>query len=298
MLTYRAIVAIISLAFYVPALPTSLQIAYKQGPGNNAAYVWLALFTAIRIVGFSLQLRAETHHEDANTTFYSGVAVLLNIGLSPLLLSSVGMLSRVDGAVGRRMACTLVLVALPIWLALALLVAGSIDPTSQEGPTFSANGEIKAGVAVYLLCFLELCYATALIHFRKHLALRDDQHLAYVVALSLPFMLVRVLYITLFAFAAHGNSEWFNVISGDETTQLCMQVVQEYIIVFLYLLVGLKLREKHRERKVTTAIEEAHPGRDFAEKRTRVTRTLRYVPVLYWIITVREVTTPRQEPLN
>jgi hypothetical protein len=293
MLTYRAIVAIASLVFYIPALLTSLKVAYAQGPGNNAAYVWLTLLTCIRIVGFSIQLRAETHHQDANTTFYTGVAVLLNIGLSPLLLSSVGMLSRVNGAVGRRMACTLILTAVPIMLALALLVAGSIDPTSQEGPTFSANGEIKTGVALYLICFIALCYATAIILFRKHLALRDDRNLGLVVAISLPFMFVRVMYITLFAFAAHGNSEWFNVISGDETTQLCMQVVQEYIIVLLYLLVGLNLNEKHREREVTAAIAEAHPGRDFAEKRTRITRTCRYIPVVYWFITVREVTNPR-----
>lgn len=293
MLTYRAIVAITSLAFYVPALPTSLKVAYAQGPGNNAAYVWLAVFACVRIVGFSLQLRAETHDQDANSTFYTGVAVLGNIGLSPLLLSTVGMLSRVDGAVGRRMGCTLVLIALPILLALALLIAGSIDPTSQEGPTFSANGEIKAGVALYLICFIELCYATAIILFRKHLALRDDRNLGMVVALSLPFMLVRVLYITLFAFADHGNSEWFNPISGDETTQLCMQVVQEYIIVLLFLLIGLNLKEKHREREVTAAIAEAHPGQDFAEKRTRLTRTCRYAPLVYWFITVREVTKPR-----
>lgn len=293
MLTYRAIVAITSLVLYVPALPACLKIAYAQGPGNNAAYVWLGIFTCIRVTGFSIQLYAETHDENANTSLYTGVAVLLNIGLSPLLLSSVGMLSRVDGAVGRRMACTLVLTAVPILLALALLVAGSIDPTSQEGPTFSANGEIKAGVAVYFVCFIELCYATAIILFRKHLAIRDDRNLGLVVAISLPFMLVRVLYMTLFAFAAHGNSEFFNIISGDETTQLCMQVVQEYIIVFLYLLVGLNLTQKHREREVTAAIEEAHPGRNFAEKRGHLTRTCRYVPVVYWFITVREVTKPR-----
>ena len=282
MLTYRAIVAIASLVFYIPALPTSLKAAYAQGPGVDAAYVRLTLFTCIRIIGFSIQLRAETYHQDANTTFYTGVAVLLNIGLSPLLPPSVGMLSRVDGAVGRGMACTLVLTAVPILLALVLLLAGSIDPTSQEGPTFSANGEINAGVALYLICFIALCYATAIILFRKHLALRDDRNLGLVVAVSLLFMLVRVMYITLFVFAAHGSSEWFNVISGDETTQVCMQVFQEYIVVLLYLLVGLNLSEKHREREVTATIAEAQPGRDFAEKRTRITRTCRYVPVVYW----------------
>ena len=255
--------------------------------------MWLALFTCIRITGFSVQLDAEMHSDNANTTLYTWVAILLNIGLSPLLLGSVGMLSRADGAVGRRMGCTLVLVAIPIWLALALLIAGSIDPTSQDGPTFSANGEIKAGQALYLVCYLQLVYATALILLRKHLAAKDDRKLASVVALSLPFMLVRVIYSVLFAFADRGKSEWFNVISGDETTQLCMLVVQEYIVVSLYLLAGMTLTQRHRERDVTAAIEEAHPGRIDPEKRGRVTRLLRYFPVLYWVITVREVTKPQ-----
>jgi hypothetical protein len=293
MLTYRAIVAIISLVFYVPALPTSLQIAYAQGPGNNAAYFHLTIFASLRLTGFSIQLWAETHHQDANTAWYTGIAVLLNIGMSPLLLATVGMLSRVDGAVGRRMGCTLYLIAIPILLALALLVAGSIDPTSQAGPTFSANGEIKAGVALYFLCFVQLCYATAIILFRKHLALRDDQRLALVVAVSLPFMFVRILYACLSAFKAHGRSQWFNIISGDETTQLCMLVVQEYIIVFLYLLVGLNLTQKHREREFAADVEEAHPGLINPEKRGRVKRTLRYIPLLYWFITLKEVTRPR-----
>lgn len=293
MLTYRAIIATVSLVFYIPALPISLQIAYAQGPGRNAAYGYLALFNAIRITGFSIQLYAETHNQNANTTYYTVVAVLLNISLSPLLLASVGMLSRVEGAVGRRMGCTLMLIAIPITLALALVVAGSIDPTSQDGPTFSANGEIKAGVVLYLICFMQLCYATALVLFRKHLAMSDDQKLVTVVAISLPFVLVRVLYTCLFAWHDHGNSEWFNVISGDVTTQLCMQVVQEYVIVFLYLLTGLNLTQKHREREITAAIEEAHPGQVNPEKRGRVKRTLRYVPMLYWFITLKEVTRPR-----
>ena len=274
---------------YFPALATCSFLVYAQGPGNNAAHVWLLVFTCIRITGFGLQVYAEENNRNSNTTYYTGVAVLLNIGLSPLLLASVGMLSRVDGAVGRRMACTLVMIAVPILLALALLVAGSIDPTSQEGPTFSANPEIKAAVAIYLVCFCQLCYATIVIGFRKYLANKDDQRLVATVALSLPFMLVRVLYIVLFAFADHGNSEFFNVISGDETTQLCMQVVEEYVIVLLYLAVGWTIRRKHQERKVAAEIEEAHPGVVDPEKRGRVKRVLRYVPVAYWFITVNEV---------
>ena len=116
MTTYRAIVGIISLVIYFPALATCSFLVYAQGPGNNAAHVWLAIFCCIRITGFGLQVYAEENNRNSNTTYYTGVAVLLNIGLSPLLLASVGMLSRVDGAVGRRMACTLVMIAIPILL--------------------------------------------------------------------------------------------------------------------------------------------------------------------------------------
>lgn len=52
---------------------------------------------------------------------------------------------------------------------------------------------------------------------------------------------------------AFESRQRFNVISGDVTLQLCMQVIMEYIIVGLYLALGLELPNKAARLRDTIA---------------------------------------------
>jgi hypothetical protein len=138
----------------------------------------------------------------------------------------------------------LILLHIPLILSLILIVAGGIDGDSYDGPSFSATEATKAGVALYCACFVVLVWATTVISARLYLADPAEVKILTTVVLSMPFFLIDVVYMMCFAFESLGGSQRFNVISGDVTLQLCMQVVMEYVIVGLYLGLGLGLPDK------------------------------------------------------
>lgn len=119
----------------------------------------------------------------------------------------------------------LLLLHVPLVVSFVLIVAGGIDPDSRDGPTFAATRETKAGISMYLACFIILIWATTIISARMYLADKVEVKILTTVVLSLPFFLVDVVYMMCFAFESWGhdwNAMRFNVISGSETIQLCM----------------------------------------------------------------------------
>ena len=165
----------------------------------------------------------------ANTSLESGVAILTTMGLTPLFMATSSLLNATTKPKGRRMQWILLMVHIPLVISFVLIVAGGIDPDSRDGPTFAATEATKAGVSLYLACFLVLIWSTTVISARLYLADRDEVRILTTVVLSLPFFLVDVVYMMCFAFESWGPAEgWehmrFNVISGSVTIQLCMYV--------------------------------------------------------------------------
>lgn len=121
----------------------------------------------------------------------------------------------------------LLFVHIPLIISFILIVAGGIDPDSRDGPTYAATEATKAGISLYIACFLILIWATAVISARLYLADSQEVKILTTVVLSLPFFVVDIVYMTCFAFESwvDKTSEMrFNVISGDVTIQLCMYV--------------------------------------------------------------------------
>jgi hypothetical protein len=123
----------------------------------------------------------------------------------------------------------LLMVHIPLVISFILIVAGGIDPDSRDGPTFAATEATKAGVSLYLACFIVLVWATTVISARLYLADSNEVKILTTVVISLPFFVVDVVYMMCFAFEHWGPEEtWesmrFNVISGSVTIQLCMYV--------------------------------------------------------------------------
>lgn len=159
-------------------------------------------------------------------TFYSlesGVAILTEISLTPLFMSTASMLNMTNGPKGRRMQWILILLHIPLIISLILIVAGGIDPDSRDGPTFAATETTKAGIAIYCAAFVVLIWATTTIAARLYLANSTEVKILTTVVITLPFFLVDVVYMMCFAFETQSDKPGrFNVISGDVTLQLCM----------------------------------------------------------------------------
>jgi hypothetical protein len=92
MLDYRNIVEIIQLVAYIPCLIIAAIVAFRHGFGRSSGWIFLVMFSLIRIVGSITSLLTMSNDSIA---LYITAAVCESIALSPLLMSSIGLLSRV-----------------------------------------------------------------------------------------------------------------------------------------------------------------------------------------------------------
>jgi hypothetical protein len=195
-LEYPGIVNIVTLIVFFIYLVISLYLILSRGLGRSWPWIWLTTLCVCRLVQVSMDL-ATTQltpiEQVPNTSVSSGVAILTSMGLTPLFMSTSSLLNTTTKPKGRRMQWILLFVHVPLVISFILIVAGGIDPDSRDGPTYAATEATKAGISLYIVCFL----------------------------------IVDIVYMTCFAFESwvdKTSDMKFNVISGDVTIQLCMYV--------------------------------------------------------------------------
>jgi hypothetical protein len=231
-LVLGAIVNIATLVVFFIYLCLSLYLIARQGLGHSMPWIWLSLLAICRLTQVALDLYATTTIPiDAipNSSLESGVAILTSMGLTPLFMATSSLLNTTTRPKGRRMQWILLMVHIPLVISFILIVAGGIDPDSRQGPSYSATEATKAGVTLYVACFVVLIWATTVISARLYLADTNEVKILTTVVLSLPFFLVDVVYMMCFAYESWFPEDYegwmhmrFNVISGDVTIQLCM----------------------------------------------------------------------------
>lgn len=90
--TYADAIAIYQLVFYAPALVFSIFVAGKHGAMKSSGWVLLTIFCIIRIVGASARIATITSPTTSNA--YTVALICSVLGLSPLLMASLGLISR------------------------------------------------------------------------------------------------------------------------------------------------------------------------------------------------------------
>lgn len=233
------IVNVVTLIIFFIYLCLALYLILRQGLGRSSPWIWITILCVCRLTQVAIDLAATQMYEPetaTNTSLESGVAILTSMGLTPLFMCTSSLLNSTTRPKGRRMQWILLMVHIPLVISFILIVAGGIDPDSRDGPTFAATESTKAGVSLYLACFVVLVWSTAIISARLYLADSDEVKILTTVVISLPFFVVDVVYMMCFAFEKwdwcedeEGPCEaWrhmkFNVISGSVVLQSCMYV--------------------------------------------------------------------------
>jgi len=95
---------------------------------------------------------------------------------------------------------------------------------------------------------------------RYSLVEKGEHRLIIAVAISVPFILIRLIYSLLVVFA---NNRHFNIVTGSVTINLVMAVLEEFVVTILCISVGLSLqvRSKSIERANTAHHGDKIPGR-------------------------------------
>lgn len=84
-------IAIWKLVFYTFSLIASLAVVFRHGLAKNSGWLFLSIFSTIRLTSAAAQISTISN---PTTTAYTVAEITAFLGLSPLLLAALGLLSR------------------------------------------------------------------------------------------------------------------------------------------------------------------------------------------------------------
>jgi hypothetical protein len=87
----RDIVAAIELIFYIPTAILAAIICLRHGFNRSSGWIYTLLLCIVRIAGAVCQFLSRHNH---STNLVETKTIIDSIGLSPLLLATLGLLSR------------------------------------------------------------------------------------------------------------------------------------------------------------------------------------------------------------
>lgn len=265
----RGGISILQLAVFFPTSLISLYLAKRWSLRRSFAWILLNTFSLIRVVGACFQL---TTYSNPSTTIFEIVVILDSIGVSPLLLASSALISRwyvtppsdhhsIPPAylpnhkpTNRRKdnpsinSKTLLprlqtrSIHILIIAATALAIYGGTHAIQPNDRTYRPQTTSKMGIVLYIVALA----AVSTYGFSAAITIRrspppspsapKQARLIFAVLAALPFILVRLVYSALTVFL-HNHA--FSLIHGSVAIWAVMAVVEEIVVVGVYMFAGL-----------------------------------------------------------
>ncbi|EED17476.1 conserved hypothetical protein [Talaromyces stipitatus ATCC 10500] len=236
-------IAIAELVVHSPAALVSIFVVLRHGFHRQLGWIYLFVLCGIRIGGAIMEIRS--HNDPSNTNEEEWVIILQSVGLSLLLLSSLGLLKRVAGIYSKRATSNsrrsraVQILHLPALIALVLSIMGGTDQfssdVSQHG---SGKTKTRVGVILFLavyICLFVLCMITI---SDARLMQRSQKRILICVLTSLPLIAVRLLYSLIGDFSNNPDNQ-FSIVNGLPVIQLAMVTIEEFLIVLMYAILGV-----------------------------------------------------------
>ncbi|KAJ5108866.1 hypothetical protein N7456_005541 [Penicillium angulare] len=269
-------ISIAELVVYIPVTLLAIFVVFRHGFHKQLGWIYLCIFGGIRIAGAILEILSTQHPDNTNDTEWA--MILQSVGLSPLLLSTLGLLKRVFDetttrapsdpnsnaniilqglgavsgifgkvlsiyskkatAVSRRSRATQLL-HIPALIALILSISGGSDEASSNVADHSGGQDkVRGAIIVYLLVYLAVCLLWVITTRDLGSMNAGQKRIFSCVFLALPLIAVRLLYSLISAF---GHNSKFSILGGDPTIKLVMATIEEFLVVVIYTILGLGL---------------------------------------------------------
>ena len=87
-------VAIAELIIYIPTVLLTILVVLRHGFHKQLGWIYLSIFSGIRVGGAVMEILSTKNPNNANDKEWA--LILQSVGLSPLLLSTLGLLKRVS----------------------------------------------------------------------------------------------------------------------------------------------------------------------------------------------------------
>ncbi len=252
-------VSVVEIILYIPLLLAGFVVCARHGFSRTGGWIYTMILCLVRVIGAVCSLLASTN---PSSGVIQAAVILDSVGLSPLLLATLGLLSRlyvgfwvhpqldhqlifcsVDwvnlGASNSMFTAThfrLLQVLMVVGLILSIAGGTSIDPTAGDSaapPTTSL-----VGVVLFIIAFVGIFLVLLISSGNTSVVPKQERSIALVVALALPFIAVRLTYSALLVFVHSGN---FSLLDGSTAVRAGMALIPEIIVVSVYILLGFRL---------------------------------------------------------
>ena len=132
-------------------------------------------------------------------------------------------------------------------VGIILSIIGGVNSGNDYGTTgrYEPQTLSKVGLALFIASFVAILAFTVLLSLSISHAEAGEKRILLAVAASLPLLLVRLIYSSVYTF---GNYHPFSSLTGSVTLLLCMALLEEMAIVAIFEGVGLTLRKSNGHR--------------------------------------------------
>ncbi|KAI1289057.1 hypothetical protein F5Y03DRAFT_388881 [Xylaria venustula] len=225
-------VSIVELIVYIPALIAAVIVCSRHGVHRASGWVYTVILCVVRIAGAVCQLL--TYHNQSEGLL-KATLIIDSIDISPLLLTILLFSTK-----------QFRFVQLLITLGLILSIAGGSGGSSSDDGQLTVSDTSKAAIALFIIGFVGLTYFLLVSSGYRNMVPTQERRSPVAVAIDWPFILTRFVYSVL-AVALHNST--FPIVGGSVGVHVALAVVEEFLVVIDYLILGFSLRKLEPEQQ-------------------------------------------------
>lgn len=243
--THPDAVTLAQLVFFVLIFPTYLYHLFTQGSRLRRTWYFFSVFAVVKIVGDALLIANMVQENNGNPPsegLLTPGSILTSISMAPLFFGMRNLLTkarRPDMEHKRRPPIMIVLIV----AGAAFSIAGYLEYILNRNFSLGCI-LVKVSAFVFLAAALVLLFH-GIDHLRKTPSVYVESYKVYVYALllAMPFILVRIVYFILSAFALETSGDLthyskFSILNGSWSARLGMLVIMEMCVALVYSVAG------------------------------------------------------------
>ena len=214
-------------------------------------------------------------HNNQSAGILQTILILDSVGLSPLLLATLGLLSRFVDFINAASTPKFTirhfrLIQLVLLVGMILAIAGGTNVSVDANGTYHIPATSKVGVIMYIVGFVAITLVLLLSVPNTSVVPDRERRIPIAIILALPFLLARLLYSVLSVFI---HDHLFSVATGSAAVRIGMSVIEEFVVVVVYAILGLLVD------KLDAASKGPIASRPWSGKKGRKIHQTRYTSV-------------------
>lgn len=250
------IIAIVDLVYFVPALVLAILVSVRHGFSKQLGWASMIMLSLFRIGG-GISTIVAVYHPSVGA--FTAAFVMDSFGLVSLIIGLHGFGNRLNaGMSGYQYPERLFRLShLAMMAGIGLTIAGVVDVTDgnpandHQGWTYR-----KAGMGIFIAILALVGLAISGIVARSRQLAPAERPLLIATAISLPLVIVRLIYSALVTFQY--DPAVFNS-TGTSTravaARVCMTTVVEFIVVALWLVAGFRIPRLPKQGRTPPAAD-------------------------------------------